>query len=475
VTATQDALATIKEALAEEAKNGTWQPAPGDPLHDCEFIRVGFRSWGLEASDRSWRLTLSRLDFGDSNPSALLTAHAPDHANAFGDLGWFVFSHTIGVNGGTNYNQCVARLNETLGGSKMDWGRRIVYLIERSRAANAGSNNGTFSIKGRPVVTAPPPYVFEGRMREGRTISIFGAGSAGKTTLVDGLIASACSGIEIVPGWIPSRQYRTLILDWDEGSEEETIRLAAICEAHEIELTGGYHYKRQTRPLHDIADEIGVYIVANAIDIVIVSPMGRASRNFGENITAPVDEVHEILRSFGTTNILIDHVTGASIKGGAEREFGSVRKRDNVRGSYGVDVQSEEPGTRVLIMRNTKADALSPRQPDQAIRIEFDPPWPKDDGTYDRISFHTDEVTVRPDLVPGLPIGGVAMRTVLHALLQQGHSTFEQLADRSGYNSASIRACLYRYRESWFNRLPSGAWEALPLPSSSATEAVLQE
>lgn len=465
-----ETLKAIKGELVEEMKNGTWSPQPGDALHECEFVKTGFRSWGLEASDHSWRLVLSRLDFGDSNPSALLTVYAPEHENAFGDLNWFVFSHSVGVNGGTNYNQCVARLNETLGGSKVDWGRRIVYLVERARHVNAGSNNGTFSTKARPTLSTPPPFVFEGRMRQGRTMSIFGAGSAGKTTLVDGLIAAACSGHEVIPGWLPTRQFRVLVLDWDEGAEEETIRLRAICDAYGIELSGEYHYKRQTRPLHDVADEIGAYIVDNEIEIVVISPMGRAQRNFGENITAPVDELYEIIRSFGTTNIIIDHVTGDNIKGGAMREFGSVRKRDNARGSYGVDVQSEEPGIRVLVLRNTKADALSPRQPDQAVRIEYQPPWPHEDGTYDTISFHPDDISA-----PAFgQDGGRPMKDVLRDLLAFDHLTIEEIAERSGMRQASIKTTLYQARISGnrlFNRLPSGKWEALPL-SNAVTGSV---
>lgn len=449
MTATSDTLAAVKSTLASEMQAGQWKPQPGDALDACDFIKVGFRSWGLEASDQSWRLTLSRLDFGDSNPSALLTVHAPGHDNAFGDLGWFAFHHSIGVNGGTNYNQCVARLSETLGGNKLDWARRLVYLIEKARYANAGSNNGTFSITGRPVVSAPPPYIFDGRMREGRTMSIFGPGSAGKTTLVDGLIASACSGHEVIPGWRPMRQFKTMILDWDEGGEEETVRLAAITNAHNIDLTAEYHYKRQTRPLHDVADEIGGYIVKNGIEIVVVSPMGRAQRNFGENITAPVDEVHEILRSFGTTNILIDHVTGSSIKGGADREFGSVRKRDNVRGSYAVDVQSEEPGIRVLVMRNTKSDALAPKQPDQAIRIEFDPPWPKQDGTYDSISFHPDEVVEQGYGKPDQPSGPRETQIERFARLLRDHGpmTTIRACALGGFHADRIRDIARRARE----------------------------
>ena len=199
----EDVLAAVRETLGEEQANGKWHPQPADPLFECEFIRTGFRSWGLEAPDKSWKVVLNRLDFGSSNPSALLEVYAPNNEGAFGDLGWMAFTHSIGVNGGTNFNQCVARLAETLGGAKADWARRVTYLIGRAREANAGSSNGTFSTTGVPSVGKTPPFVFSGRVREGRTMSLFGPGSAGKTTIADGLIASACSGTEIIPGLAP--------------------------------------------------------------------------------------------------------------------------------------------------------------------------------------------------------------------------------------------------------------------------------
>ncbi len=154
------------------------------------------------------------------------------------------------------------------------------------------------------------------------------------------------------------------------------------------------------------------------------------------------------------------------MKGGAQREFGSVRKRDNVRGSYGVDVQSEEPGRRVLVMRNTKADALAPKQPDQAIRVEYEPPYPHHDGSYDTIAFFEDQIEQQQGYaVPGQAINGSAMRTVIHALLLTGHMSVSDIADQTGYNSPSIRTVLNRYKGEWFGKLPStDRWEALPRP-----------
>jgi hypothetical protein len=387
------ALDAIRAEVKEELRDGRWVPPPGDALHECEFVKTGFRSWGLEAPDHSWRLVLSRLDLGSRDPSAILSIYAPNHVNAFGDLDWFVFSHNLGVNGGNNYNQIVVRLEKTLGGAALDWGRRIVYLIARARAANAGANNGTFSTSGVPTMSNQMPFVFAGRVREGRTLSIYGPGGAGKTTFTDGLVVSATTGREIVPGWRPMRKYRVIVLDWDEGREEEEVRLSAICRAYGVELEAGYHYKRLARPLADVADEVGAYIAENGIEMAFVTPVDKATRSQGENIALPVIELHEVLREFRTTNIIVDHVAGEFLKTGAQREIGTTKKRDNVRGSYSLYPQEQfcRPGSRSIILENTKPDALLSPRAKSAIRITYNPPDPED-GIYETIRFDPDEI-----------------------------------------------------------------------------------
>jgi hypothetical protein len=466
VTGVKDTLAGIHSDLDADVATGAWKPQPGDTLADCEFVRAGFRAWGLEASDHSWRLHLSRLDFGDSNPSALLTVYAPNHAEAFGDLGWLAFSHSVGANGGTNFNQAVKRCASTLGGAEKDWSRRITYLIARAKQANAGANNGTFSTNDIPGLSNQMPFVFAGRVREGRTLSIYGPGGAGKTTFADGLVVSATTGLEIVPGWRPMRGYRTLVLDWDEGREEEEVRLSAICRAYGVRLVAGYYYKRLARPLADVADEVGAYIADNEISLVFVSPVDKATRSQGDNLALPVIELHEVLREFRTTNILIDHVTGEGMRGGAQREIGTTKKRDNVRGSYSLYPQEAlcRPGSRSIVLENTKADALLSPRPKHAVRISYDPPDP-DDGIYNTIRFDRDEVA--DSMV--MDFGGRKLHEVFHETLFGAHMSVEEIARETGRNAATVRAILNRFRGSYFNRLPSGNWEALPISPADET------
>jgi len=113
-------------------------------------------------------------------------------------------------------------------------------------------------------------------------------------------------------------------------------------------------------------------------------------------------------------------------------------------------------------MRNTKADALAPRQPDQAVRIEYQPTWPHEDGTYDTISFHPDDISA-----PAFgQDGGRPMKDVIRDLLAFDHLTIEEIVERSGMRASSVKTTLYQAQISGnrlFGRLPSGKWEILPI------------
>jgi RecA/RadA recombinase len=377
--------------------------AQRDALHGCTFSRAGFRSYSLAAPDGAWRIVVWRVDVAEREPRALLTVYAAGHAAAFRDLNHQVFTRTVSLFGGLNLRQAVDTLARRLGGTAEEWTRRLDYLTARAlRELQAASPGCTLvgSIE-RPTGTA---QVFGGRLRAGRTISLFGPGSSGKTTIAEGLAVSLSTGLEVIPGWMPTRPHVVGLLDWDEGEDESRARVYAILRGLGREsLPTPYHYRAMARPLADAADEVGRWATENAIEVLVVSPANRALRAANGDPGAPVFELYEVLREFGTTNILIDHVVGAAIETpGAAREYGSVAKRDAARGSYSIYQQSEEPGERVVVLRNTKPDALAPRRAPQAVRITFDPSWPTAEGLYDTIRFSAAEV---------LEHGGVELRT----------------------------------------------------------------
>jgi len=375
----------------QEEADGAWEPDPPDAPSDWKFSKSGFRAFSLSASDGSWRIELSQLDVNGREPAGLVDVYAPFMGAAFEDLDGQVVSRVVSISRGRAIDEIAKALETRLGASQTDWGRRLDYLCLRSMRELHASSAGETSFTGRPPRPGTIAEVFVGRIRVGRTCSLFGPGSAGKTTLAAGLMVSASSGRVVIPGWVPTRAFNVGVLDYDEGEAEEEVRLHAICEGHGVSL-GNYQYKRAVRPLAECANEVGRWIVDNGIELLLASPVNRALRATSGDPGGPVFELYEALREFGTTNILIDHVVGAALdRKDVAREYGSVAKRDAARGSYSVYMQSEQPGSRVVVLRNTKPDALAPRRAPQAIRVEFDPPIPKN-GIYERITFHEDAV-----------------------------------------------------------------------------------
>jgi hypothetical protein len=350
------------------------------------FARAGFRAYSL--AGESWRLVLSRVDVADREPKGLVTVYTDDPNE-------YVLCRNVGLFGGTNLKTLAKELSARLGEPETAWAKRLDYLAQRTmKEAQAASE--AVSRQATPDRPTESKWIFRGRIRAGRTISMFGPGSAGKTTISDGLALSACTGTEVIPGWIPAGQFIVGLLDWDEGKEENEARLYAMCQAYGLSLKD-YHYRRMARCLADCADDVGKWVVDNRIEFLIVSPVSRAIRQGIGDPAAPIHELYEVLREFGTSNLLIAHVVGSAIGSDrpAAREYGSVAQTNDARGSYSVYCQSEEPGKRVVVLTNTKPDAMSARMDPQAIRIEFDPPIPEQPGIYDAITFHRDDLQVQ--------------------------------------------------------------------------------
>ena len=403
-----------------------------------EFGRAGFRAYHLKGE--GWTIVHSRVNKIDLEPRGLFTVFAPGAPGGFKDLGGLLLSRQAGIFGGSNLNGLAQDCASRLSGNPADWARRLDYLAQRvvQDGTEAGSTEDFTGVPCKPDV---PVYVFEGRMRKGRTISLFGPGSAGKTTIADALLVSASTGYEIIPGWRPVRAFEVGLLDWDEGREETQVRLHAICNAYNLNLQG-YHYQHLTRPLADCADEAGRWVLDKGIEVLCVSPVNRALRAANGDPGAPVYEMYEVLSEFGTTNLLIDHVVGSTIGKIATREYGSVAKQNNARGSYSVNEQSTEPGKRVVVIRNPKPASLEPARPPQAVRIEFDPPHPDAAGAYDRITFGEDLV-VEP-AAEVRPRKETQTAKLVRMLTDHGPMSATELCAVGGFEASRLRKIAFK-------------------------------
>ena len=407
------------------------------------FGRAGFRAYHLKGD--GWTIILSKVNKADAEPRGLFTVFAPRAADSFSDLGGLILSRHAGIFGGSNLGGLSQDLAVRLGSDAKAWARRLDYLAQRV-VLDGVADGSSEDFEGTPPKPDAPVYVFEGRMRQGRTISLFGPGSAGKTTIADALLVSASTGREIVPDWRPTRAFEVGTLDWDEGREETQVRLHAICNAYGLNLRG-YHYQHLTRPLADCADEAGRWVVEKRVELLCISPVQRAIRPTSGDPGDPIREMYEVLGEFGTTNLLIDHVRGDAIKRVAERAYGAVAKTDNSRGSYSVYEQSQEPGRRVVVLRNAKPASLEPYRAPAAVRIEFDPPWPDSAGSYDAITFGEDVVV---EAQPETPARESQIQKFVRLLTEHGPITSGELALLGGFRADYIRHLAAKARKAGF-------------------------
>ena len=440
------------DRLAEEIERAYLelrQATAGAVKDRTSFEKAGFRAYALTDAAKTWRLVLSRVEANHRDPEGLITVYCDAIPDTYADLGNYALCRSVGLFGGTKLNALAKELGARIGEKPEVWTKRLDYLIQRAVKESQAASE-TLSITGVPERPNGHQWLFHGRMRVGRTLSLFGPGSAGKTTLADGLALSACTGEEIIPGWRPERRFPVLTLDWDEGEDESKARLFAMCGAYGLELEN-WNYRRMSRPLADCADDVGKQILDTKAELLIVSPVRRAMRDSNGDPGGPVNELYEVLREFGTSNLLIDHVTGSAIDGQREanREYGSVVKRDNARGSYSVYCQSEEPGRRVVVIKNTKPDALAPRHPPQAVRIEFSPADPDGSGTYDSIRFEPDEVLERVEqpTQSSRPRKEGQMTRFLRLVREGGPIQTTELAAGSGFSATNIRQMAARARK----------------------------
>jgi hypothetical protein len=412
------------------------------------FEKAGFRAYSLAAPNESWKLILSRVDVNDREPKGLMTLYTKANPEAQADLDGYTFCRTVGLFGGTNLKSLAKELAERVGDKPETWAKRLDYLAQRTiREAQASAE--TASMQETPEKLVHSPWLFRGRMRVGRTISLFGPGSAGKTTISDGLALSACTGYEIIPHWLPTRTFTVGLLDWDEGEEETKVRMRAMCNAYGVTVSD-FFFRRMARPLADCADDVGKWLVDNAIELVIVSPVSRAIRQGQGDPAAPIHELYEVLREFHTTNLLIAHVVGSAIDSDrqANREYGSVAQTNDARGSYSVYAQSEEPGRRVVVLKNTKPDALSPRMDPQAIRIEFEPPEPDEAGNYNTIRFELDEIGASPQQSHGRE---TQVEKFIRILREDGPMGSSEMAIRHGCKADYVRFLVSKAKKLGFN------------------------
>lgn len=102
-----------------------------------------------------------------------------------------------------------------------------------------------------------------------------------------------------------------------------------------------------------------------------------------------------------------------------------------------------------------------------------------------QVLFSEDTVRFEAEPVRQVPVeedsaggGPTSTRNLIRAVLEAGHATEAEIADEIGRKLDSVGRALRRYSGTasspdnrWFNRLPSGRWESLPMGLARVSDA----
>lgn len=349
------------------------------------------------------------------------------------------------------------RLTERTGEGELDWRQLIDGVCSRIlTTAHAGPPKRTIGLDPERGTN----WLISGLVEEHQTTSIYGDGEVGKSWQALAACVTLTSGIEIVPGWVPSHRGRALYLDWETDEETLNRRVRMICRGAGIPYVP-VSYVACDGPLSEQVEWLLERIDDEDIELIVVDSVEAAmagTRGDGD-VNEPASKVNQVLRKVGRSAILVDHVNaiGAASKGLAGKAYGSIFKRNWVRMSYEVKRTHESAdGEKHLGVYCTKRN--------NGPRFDaFGLAW---NITDEATSWRREEIS-EAELAAALSV----KKRMQIALGEESPLSMSLMAERCDTTLANIRTECSRDKGRTFRRLPNDCWE-LAEPSRPHLEVV---
>jgi hypothetical protein len=295
-------------------------------------------------------------------------------------------------------------------------------------------------------------WLVEGLVEEHQTTSIYGDGEVGKSWLGLAACVSLVSGVEIIPGWKPSRRVRALYLDWETDHETLNKRVRMICRGSGIPYTP-IGYVSPDGPLADQVEWLLERVHDEGIEFLVIDSVEAAmagSKSDGGDMNDAAAKVNQVLRKIGKSALLVDHVNAvnAQSKGLAGKAYGSIFKRNWVRISFEVKrVHDGTDGEKHVGVYCTKRNN-GPRYDARGLR------WTINEES---TSWSQEDIS-EPELAAALPV----KRRIEIVLGEDSPLSQTSIAERCEATLSSIRVELSRDKGKTFRRLPNDLWELVP-------------
>jgi hypothetical protein len=212
---------------------------------------------------------------------------------------------------------------------------------------------------------------------------LFGDGDGGKSLIAVAFAISLVSGHAVIPALVPHTTGPVLYLDWETDFATVDARQAMVSRGSGLTPQSIY-YRRCSRPLRDIAEDIAGFVATAGVVLIIVDSMGMAigqsERGTAEDATV---DFYRALRYIGTTSLGVDRVAKGS---DGTKPYGSVYRANYARATWFVKRTGEDPdGTIHVSLAHGKHNTTRKRDP-----VNLAIHWSAHDPESERIEFEHD-------------------------------------------------------------------------------------
>lgn len=424
------------------------QPASRADVDDLQPFGLGWR-WKWRTGKTKVQMTFRKIKVTSTGPSAEVTIEVVVPSVAVKGV---LTVERISLGNGDGRVKIANRMAKRTGegdDAPINWRNMVDGICSRILSqGQAGPERREIGLLEEKAAN----WLITGLVEEHQTTSIYGDGEVGKSWKGLAACVSLTAGVEIIPGWIPSRQGRALYLDWETDQETLNRRVRMICRGAGIPYVP-IGYEACDGPLVDQLEWLLERVDEDGIDLIVVDSVEAAmagSRSEGGDMNDTASKINQVLRKVGRSAILIDHVNSqnASSKGLAGKAYGSIFKRNWVRMSYELKrVHEGGDGDKHLGIYCTKRNN-GPRFDAFGLRWTIN----------DELSAWAREDISEPDLAAALPV----KKRMQIALEDESPLSVTTLSERCDVNLQNIRVELSRDKGRLFRRTKNDTWELMP-------------
>lgn len=415
------------------------------PIEAKDTFKPFGLGWRAVLCNRTVRITVRRLRHDHGSLRGYLDVEfRPEGARRVSRLA----GEQINLSSGRDRSGFANRLLERAPG--IEWRNLIdAFCVEVEARESAGPKLVWIGNLPEPIDGG---WLIEGLVERNQTTSIHADGGVGKSWLALAAAVSVTTGLEVLPGYAPTRTCKAIYCDYETDDDTMNKRVQQIARGLGIEHPD-IGYVRMEMPFSDSIEFLLQMVQEAGAGLVIVDSVEAAmagSTSAGAGLNEGPAKMNRALRRLGISALLIDHISAeqSGQKEVVKKAYGSVFKRNWVRLAYHLKQSRDTGGDDVRHLALYTAKRNNGR--------DFPPVGMAWEINEERCRWWREEID-DPELEAGLP---TAERMVAY-LRREGPSQPSVIAEETGLAGGTVRSTLKR-RSDLFMTDMRGLWTLVP-------------